>query len=307
MKDYKNRILEILNTILLYHKIYNDNSNENPFRIKSYIQVIHSIENFNEPITKKTDLSQIKGIGKGFNEKINTIIATNTLEFYEEIKKDKDFKNLVELYNLTGVGPKKLEEFMNKGIKSIKDLKEALKNNSVKVSESTLLHLKYYKDLQKKLTRKEVENIVNEFIKVTNLKRKDVIIAGSYRLGKKESKDIDLILIDQDLKTIIKKLKDYIKGYFLKGSDKVNLLVKFDRIVHIDIRNVDRKYLAYYLLYFGSGSSFSRTIRQEAKLKGYKLDQYGLSKNGKYINFYPSDEKDIFKFLKIDYVEPEHR
>ena len=303
MKDYKNRILEILNTILLYHKIYN----ENPFRIKSYVQVINSIENFKEPITKNTDLNKIKGIGKGFNEKINTIIETNTLEFYDEIKKDKDFKNLVELYNLTGIGPKKLEEFINNGIKSIKDLKKALKNNTVKVNDATLLHLKYYKDLQKKLSKKEIENIVKELTKILNIKKKDVIIAGSYRLGKKESKDIDLIFVNQDLDIIINKLEKYIKGYFLKGEDKINVLLKFDRVVHIDIRVVNRKYLAYYLLYFGSGSSFSRYIRQEAKLRGYKLDQYGLSKNGEYIDFYPDDEKDIFKFLKIDYVKPTNR
>ena len=64
---------------------------------------------------------------------------------------------------------------------------------------------------------------------------------------------------------------------------------------------------AFYELYFGSGENFSRKIREHAKKMGYTLNEHGLRKNGKYINRKFRDEKDIFEFLKMEYVKPENR
>ena len=95
----------------------------------------------------------------------------------------------------------------------------------------------------------------------------------------------------------------------MSGIDKANILIKINNnhVIHVDIRITKEKYLPYYLLYFGSGVNFSRTIRLKAKEKGYKLDQYGLYKNGKNINYYPKTEKEIFDFLGINYVEVKNR
>jgi DNA polymerase/3'-5' exonuclease PolX len=42
---------------------------------------------------------------------------------------------------------------------------------------------------------------------------------------------------------------------------------------------------------------------------GYKLSEKGLFDrvSGKKIDFFPKDEKDIFDYLKLDYVKPEDR
>ena len=307
MKNYKYRILEIFETILKYHQI----NNENPYIIKNYVNIIHQIQKLKEPITKNTNLDTIKGIGKKFKEKIEIIIKTNTLDFYEKILKDKNYNNYVELYNLSGVGPKKMDEFKKKNIKSINDLKKRIKNNTIKVSSMTKLHLKYYKDLQKKIKRNVITQNVKYLSKVLNISLKNIVISGSYRLGKKESKDIDLIIINNNIDKIIKNLdnKGLLMGILMYGENKANLLIKIknNHVIHIDIRITKEKYLPYYLLYFGSGVNFSRYIRQKAKEKGYKLDQFGLYKNGKNINFFPKSEKEIFKFLDLEYTEPKNR
>jgi DNA polymerase/3'-5' exonuclease PolX len=307
MKNYKYRILEIFETILKYHQI----NNENPYIIKNYVNIIHQIQKIKEPITKNTNLDNIKGIGKGFKEKIEIIINTNTLDFYEKILKDKNYNNYVQLYNLSGVGPKKLQEFKKKNIKSISDLKKSIKNDTIKVSSMTKLHLKYYKDLEKKINRKVIEESVEYLSKVLDISLKNIIIAGSYLLNKEKSKDIDLIIINDNIDNIIKKLDNngLLMGILMYGKDKANLLIKIknNHVIHIDIRITEKKYLPYYLLYFGSGVNFSRYIRQKAKEKGYKLDQYGLYKNGKNIKFYPKSEKEIFEFLNVDYIEHKNR
>ena len=175
----------------------------------------------------------------------------------------------------------------------------------------TKLHLKYYKDLEKKINRKVIEESVEYISKVLNISLKNIIIAGSYLLNKEKSKDIDLIIINDNIDNIIKKLDNngLLMGILMYGKDKANLLIKIknNHVIHIDIRITEKKYLPYYLLYFGSGVNFSRYIRQKAKEKGYKLDQYGLYKNGKKIKFYPKSEKEIFEFLNVDYIEHKNR
>ena len=51
----------------------------------------------------------------------------------------------------------------------------------------------------------------------------------------------------------------------------------------IDVKVIEKKYYASFLLYFGSGKYFSKYIRGVAKDKGYKLNQYGIEdlKTGK--------------------------
>jgi DNA polymerase (family 10) len=307
MKDYKNKILEIFETILLYHQIHN----ENQYIIQSYINAIHQIKKYKKPLNEKTDLKNIEGIGKGFREKIEIIIKTDSLEFYDKIKKNSNFENLSKISKISGIGPKKLEEIKKLGINNIQQLKESIKNKKIKVSSMSKLHLEYYKDLEKKINRKEIEKSVDYIIKLLNLNKNDFIIAGSYLMDKKESKDIDLIIINQKIDNILEILNKsgLLIGILMKGENSANILIKINNnyVRHMDIRIVQKKYLVYYLLYFGSGINFSKWIRQKAKEKGYKLDQYGLYKNGKNINFYPKSDKDIFKFLDLTYVDYKNR
>ena len=307
MKDYKNRIIEIFETILLYHII----NNEDKYIIKSYNKVIHQLKKYNKPLNEKTNLKEIEGIGKGFIEKIDLIIKNDSLEFYNKILKNKNFEKLSKISKITGIGPRKLEEIKKLKIKNIEELKEFIKNNKIKVSNMTKLHLQYYKDLEKKINRKEIENSVNYITKILNLNKNNFIIAGSYLMGKKESKDIDLIIIDKDINMILETLNKngILIGILMKGKNSANILIKINNnyVRHIDIRIIKKKYLPYYLLYFGSCVNFATWIRQKAKEKGYKLDQYGLYKNGKNINFYPNSNKDIFEFLDLKYIDYKNR
>jgi hypothetical protein len=106
--------------------------------------------------------------------------------------------------------------------------------------------------------------------------------------------------------------KNIIKETLSKGIDKNTYIVKLPNKIYyrqMDIAFIDNKYLPWYLLYFGSSKDFSKKIRIIASKKGYKLNEKGLfdKKSGKKINFEPTNEKEIFDYLKIDYVKPENR
>jgi DNA polymerase/3'-5' exonuclease PolX len=81
---------------------------------------------------------------------------------------------------------------------------------------------------------------------------------------------------------------------------------KDNHIRRIDIRFVTNDSFASALLYFTGSGEFNVKMRNIAKEKGYKLSEYGLfDKDDNKVKL--KSEKAIFKFLGMDYVEPENR
>jgi DNA polymerase (family 10) len=62
----------------------------------------------------------------------------------------------------------------------------------------------------------------------------------------------------------------------------------------------------YYYIFTGS-AELNKTMRKNAKKLGYKLSEYGLFniKDNKKLDV--KSEYDIFKFLKLEYLEPTAR
>ncbi|GIR56460.1 MAG: hypothetical protein CM15mP63_4650 [Gammaproteobacteria bacterium] len=80
----------------------------------------------------------------------------------------------------------------------------------------------------------------------------------------------------------------------------------------IDIRFVPNMYYHSALLYFTGSYELNTQMRQIAKNKGYKLNEYGLFKiksDGTFSSkpLKADSEKDIFKKLDLDYLEPNQR
>jgi DNA polymerase/3'-5' exonuclease PolX len=163
---------------------------------------------------------------------------------------------------------------------------------------------------------------MNSFIDKFNKKNNtniNIYTAGSYRLGKSNSKDIDLILSiqkkeKQNLEIIFKNIintlihDDILFDYVNISKNQIFGIIKVNNVFrHIDLRLIDEKYLPYYQLYFGSGEQFSRLIRQFAKDKGFKLTNKEFLDIRKNKKIKVKSEQDIFKKLGLNYVEPENR
>jgi DNA polymerase beta len=322
-KDLKPLLLKIFNKILKFHMTLGKKGNiSTKFRIDSYRKVIKSIENYNKPIYSSSNIKELNGIGKGFIEKINEINKTGSLKIYENIIKNKSTNALYTFQQIWGVGPVIAKDIVNKKIYTINNLKKSVKNKKIDLTEQQLIGLKYYEQLKKKIPRSEIKEFTQKIEKIIKTKLKNVKIynAGSYRTGKKESGDIDLILtFDKSLylQNEIQKYfydilikKNIILNTLIKGNEKSIYIVKSNKnIRQMDIAFIEKKYLPWYLLYFGSSREFSKKIRNIVSKMGYKLNEKGLfnKKTGKKIKFEPKTEKDIFNFLKINYVKPENR
>lgn len=251
------------------------------------------------------DIAKIAGFGEGLMGKIEEYVATGRMEKLEAMKKNKYLTQQIELTSVYGIGPVFAKKLIHAGITSIQKLMESRES----LTDAQKYGLEYYDDLRIKIQRKTIEQVVAYLRKVVGT---EIEIMGGYRLGKKYSHDIDILVVGDgaSISNILGKLRKNVVAVVEAGERMAIVFARFPcckHVVHLDIRISNEKMRAFYTLYFGSGENFSRKIRKIAKEQGYTLSEHGFRKNGKYIAGDFSTERKIFNFLKVPYVEPKNR
>ena len=121
----RREIVKTLNNIATLLELKGENS----FKIRAYKTGSEIIENFSgdiEQIAKDEKLDEIKGIGKALASKIQEIINTGRLSYYENLKSEF-LDSIFELFDVSNLGPKK-----------IKYLYDTLKVDSIEKLESSI-------------------------------------------------------------------------------------------------------------------------------------------------------------------------
>lgn len=211
--------------------------------------------------------------------------------------------------------------YQDHGIRSIEDLKK----HTDLLTSAQNAGLKHFEDVEKRIPKKELDRhyILIKSI-LTNLNKNLVFeITGSYRRGAKESGDIDVLITTKntectvDFANIIENLKQskYILDDIAFGNKKYMgfcKLPRFRTFRRIDILMTEPDIFPFALLYFTGSQQHNIKMRKNALKLGYSLSEYGLKytsgeKKGLRVEKLFKDEKEIFEFLKQEYVSPENR
>ena len=311
-KRYNEQILEMLEKMELLMKKRGD-----IFRMKAYARANNTISNMTEDIIDVKQLEGKPGIGPSTVIKMEQYLKTGTLDDLEK-EKENPMNWLVEIH---GIGPKKAEELIDKGINKMSDLENRqneLLNNTQK------LGLKYYEDIKRRIPRFEIDDYNKLFQKEFNkLNYKDgkYEIVGSYRRGSENSGDIDVIITSKN-QNIFKKFVDSMitNGIILEtlsyGNTKALVIAKLPN--YNIARRVDFLYsppdeFPFAILYFTGSKEFNTVMRSHALTMNLSLNEHGLyekkkgEEKGEKINKKFKEEKDIFEHLKLKYKKPEHR
>lgn len=214
---------------------------------------------------------------------------------------------MTDIREVYGIGNKKANE-LNKyyNIRTIYSLRNYVKKIPDIITEAQRSGLRYHKHINKCISYKDAKKHVNYIQK----RVPGAIIAGSFRRKEKKICDID-VLITGDIKKAIKKLDKYIVASLAIGEDKFNGIAKIPGTTNyrrIDIIKTTREEKPFSLLYFTGDVTYNIYMRQVARKMGLSLSQKGLKKTstGRMVKNI-KNEKDIFKYLKIPYKEPEDR
>jgi DNA polymerase/3'-5' exonuclease PolX len=301
------KIISEFNTLisnLLYEKPPNYS-----FKINSFKKFIDIVETLDFQINSIEQIKHIKGIGKGTLERIEQILKNGNLE--ENNKKIDDIQNeFNKLQKITGVGPSKAKQLIEKNIKF-----EDLINNKNNVLDDLTHHqklgVKYYYDVLKPIPHETIIK-VEEYLKKFKFKFN---ICGSYRRKKNTSGDIDILIQKEDksLQEIIDILykKKFLVDHLTEcGSTKYMgfCKIKNSHFMRIDIRLITKESYPFALLYFTGSKKTNTMMRNKAIKLGFKLNEYSLVKvNESNTQIYLDSEELIFDYLKLDYIKPENR
>tara|TARA_B110000858_G_scaffold197500_3_gene259380 strand:+ start:1974 stop:5336 length:3363 start_codon:yes stop_codon:yes gene_type:complete len=288
-----------------------------PMRARAYQKAQQSLMLHEEPITDLKQIGDLKGIGKTIMTKFDEFIKTGKLHAIEKEKANPMFV----FTNIYGVGPKKAEALVAKGIKTIAQLRE----NKDELNDKQKLGLQYYEDIEERIPRAEIveyEKVLTKMFKGLEFPNATMEIVGSYRRGAKDSGDIDIIMTDKEhnpelLTRFMEALVSagIILHKLTDGKTKVLAIAKLPgkkTARRVDFLYTPPNEYAFAVLYFTGSKVFNTVMRQRALNMGYTLNEHGIykligGKKGAKVGDEFPNEKSIFDFLKMKYKNPEER
>ncbi len=293
------------------------------FKIRAYQRAARSIELMPIEISRVykegglKGLEGISGVGESIAEKIEELLKTGKLGYYEDLKKKVPVQADL-LMKIPGIGPKKIKK-LNKalGIKTIGDLRKAAKAHKIakvpgfgEESEKDILEgLGLMKKARGRIPWKGAKKISDPIVRsLKGMKEvKQIEVVGSFRRKRPTIRDIDIIVLSKKPKPIIDKFTKLksVKKVFAKGSDKGSIALESG--VNADLRVFPRESYGAGLLYFTGSKQYNIDLRKVAMKKGWKLNEYGLfdKKTGKMIA--GKSEREICKKLGVKFRKPEDR
>jgi len=305
-------LINILRVIADYEKM-----NGQAFKCNSYLKSISSLKKVNDDSElTEVNLLAMNGIGKSIYEKIDLILKTGSCPQYDMVNKINDPRKL--FMDIHAVGPQAAKTLVSHGFNTIEELRNC-GNIKEYLNDKQILGLKYYEDLLEKIPKNEIkrhEVILSKILQKID-KEAEITIAGSYRREKEISGDIDVLLKSDNPETytiFIKKLYEvgYLMDHLAFGKKKYNgvcRLGKRGKFRRIDIMYTTPREYPFAIFYFTGCGDFNKVIRQKALDQGMSINEYSLknSETKEDVNHEFKNERDIFQYLGVEYVEPKDR
>ncbi len=290
------------------------------FKPTAYRRAALSIDGLTEDIEAIADrgeLEEIPGVGKHIAEKIEEIIKTGRLKYYEDLKREIDI-DVEALNEIPFLGPKKIQQLYHElNIRNIPDLEKAIRNHKLRQlrgfgeeTEKKLLQgIEFYKTKPKRFLYiqaipvvKMIHGRMGQLSFVQQLE-----VAGSFRRGKETVGDLDFLAVSSkpekvmDVFTALPGTTEILA----KGTTKSS--IRLENGLQVDLRVVRPKEFGSAMNYFIGSKEHNVELRKFALSKGCTLSEYGLFKvqGKKWVA--GRTEQEIYAKLRMQYIEPELR
>lgn len=276
----------------------------------SALPYIKSMEDI--PPSQKGD-----GLGKEIRIKVQKILEHGSLNISAESRAAATA--LETFQHIYGVGPKKAQDLIKAGFTTIVDLRAAAKKDPKLLTKNQQVGLHYYEQLLQRIPRSEMDQhaAILMTAKPTSL---EGVIVGSYRRGRPDSGDIDMLIRTADaavdasasLQEYVAtlKTKGYIREVLAQGDHKCLAICELipGKARRLDLLVTPPAEFPFAVYYFTGSDTFNVAVRSHALSRGYTLNEHAITQlsSGKQVSGVRT-EQDIFKLLKLRWVEPVDR
>ncbi|HEC2217473.1 TPA: DNA polymerase/3'-5' exonuclease PolX [Staphylococcus delphini] len=311
----KKDVIRLLEEIATYMEL----KGENAFKVSAYRKAVQSLEADERTMDQIDDVTELKNIGKGVGEVINTYLETGESPTLNALKEEVP-SGLIPLLKIKGLGSKRIARLYKELNITDKDsFQKAAENQEISALDGfgKKTEEKYLEAVRELGAKKEAYPIdtmkgLNALI-TKHLQSIEAIerfeVAGSFRRKKEMSKDLDYIIstndpleVQQQLLAIPEKVEEV-----AAGKTKVSLELAFDdETIGVDFRLIEPAAFYHTLQHFTGSKDHNIRIRQIAKQTNEKVSEYGIEQpDGALLQF--DSEAAIYEHFGVKWMAPSMR
>lgn len=291
----------------------------NAFRVRSYHNAARTVRGLSRRVEEMAeqgeDLSALDDVGDSTAEKFHEILQTGTCQRLEELREQVPGE-LTELMKVGDVGPRMARQLYDElGVENLDDLENACRDHRVrklegmgeKTERNILEGIRTVRSVAERINLKQAADQARAIGEVLDgikaVRRWE--IAGSYRRGKQTVGDLDILVQAKNRQDASKRIRQMASIDRVLGSGREKITVRLDSGLQVDFRFFDADAFGAALLYFTGSKAHSIALRKIAQEKDWKLNEYGLSKNGRRLA--SKTEEAIYHRLNLSWIPPELR
>lgn len=299
---------------------------DNVHRIAAYRRAAESIRGLSRDIKVIADeggLTSIPGIGATLAEKIEEILETGELAFYNKLAEEIP-PPLVELLRVEGLGPKRIKTVYEElGISSIDALQEAVEGGKLralsgfgKKTEANILKsleaLARHGDDRTLLgaawpVAQEIVEALRQLSEVTRVE-----VGGSLRRGRETIGDLDLLAASDRSEAVMDAFVNLqqVESVVVRGPSKTT--VQLHNGYQVDLRVLPPERWGTALSYFTGSKEHNVRLRELALKRGLSLNEHAFrpivdgepTGDGEILC---AEEEEVYRVLDLPYIPPRLR
>jgi DNA polymerase (family X) len=296
----------------------------NPFRVRAYRNAARVVRDLTEPLAALVDdeqraLTDLEGIGKDLAEKIEVLIRTGEIPQLTQLRREVPASALAML-RIPGLGPKKAALLHKElGIESLEQLRSAceakqvreLKGFGAKTEQTILEGIGLAATAATRMYWSEADEIAQALR--AHLAACSAVeqleLAGSYRRGKETVGDLDALVVSTDVATVMDHFANFSEAAdtIARGDTKMSIRTRTG--LQIDLRVVPAESFGAALQYFTGSKDHNVIVRNRAKQRGLKINEYGVFRVAAGQETYVAGrtEEEVYAALDLPCFPPELR
>lgn len=293
---------------------------ESTFRVRAYHTAASSIRGLTRSIASIYQeggvkaLDEIPGVGSHTAQRLEQLITTGHLPYYEDLKK-KIPEQLTELLEIPGLGPKKAKKIYDTlGITTRDELVKAIQENKLegipgfgkKTAENILRGIRQYEKMHERILLSDAYPIAHEMVEI--LRRQPFVdrvdMAGSLRRMKETVGDIDLLASSNEPMRVMNffTAMPQVAYTLAKGETKSSIIVKNG--LQMDLRVVSPDQYGAAIQYFTGSKPHNIHLRDIAKARSLKINEYGVFDVATGDRLAGRTEEEVYGILGMDTPPP---
>lgn len=294
---------------------------ENFHRVLAYrraAETVSSLPRDLHAIYQEDSLTDLPNIGETLAAKIEELLTTGELEFFNRLAADIP-PGLVAMLQVPGLGPKRVQQFWQElDITSVEGLREAAETGKLRTlsgmgEKSEQRILEGIEALERRTDRTRIgqayplaHGLLDRLLRLSGAQKGAV--AGSLRRWKETIGDLDLLIASDTPEPIMDAFAALPEVARVVGKGPTKTSVELHAGHQVDLRVLPPERYGTLLVYFTGSKDHNVRLREMALKRGLSLNEHAFTPvEGDGAPILCATEEEVYEVLGMPWITPELR